>query len=47
MIIRFDKAKDEELMGKLGNLALVFDRDRMDIAFDEECTEQIREAWKF
>jgi hypothetical protein len=47
MIIRFDKAKDEESMGKLGNLALIFDRDRMDIAFDDECTEQIREAWKF
>jgi hypothetical protein len=47
MIIRFDKAKDEESMGRLGNLALVFDRDRMDIALDEDCTEQIRAAWKF
>ena len=47
MIVRFDKAKDEESMGGLDNIALKFDREAMDIKLDEKCTEQIREAWRF
>jgi hypothetical protein len=47
MIVRFDKAKDEESMGRLDNIALKFDREAMDIELDEKCTEQIREAWRF
>ena len=31
MIIRFDKAKDEESMGKIDDIAVKFDRDAMDI----------------
>ena len=46
MIIRFDKAKDEESMGRLDNIAVKFDREAMDIEVDEQCTEQIREAWR-
>jgi len=47
MLVRFDKAKDEETMGKIDNLVLRFDRDRMDIEVDPECTDEMREAWKF
>ena len=47
MILRVDKTKDEESMGQLVDMALMFDREAMDIELDKKCTEQIREAWRF
>ena len=47
MIIRFDKAKDEESMGKIDTIAVRYDRDAMNIMPDDAATEEIREAWRF
>jgi hypothetical protein len=47
MIVRFDKCKDEESMGRQDNMAFIYDRERMDITFDAQCTDEIREKWKF
>jgi hypothetical protein len=47
MMVRFDKAKDEETMGKIDNLVLKYHRDRMDIEVDAECTDEMREEWRF
>jgi hypothetical protein len=47
MIIRFDKAKDEESMGDIGDIAVAFDRDRIDLAYDSSATMELRnmEGW--
>jgi hypothetical protein len=47
MIIRFDKAKDEESMGDIGDIAVAFDRDRMDLAYDSSATMELcnMEGW--
>jgi hypothetical protein len=47
MIIRFDKAKDEESMGKIDTIAVRYDRNAMTIAPDEAATEEIRDLWRF
>jgi hypothetical protein len=47
MIVRFDKAKDEESMGKLGNVALKFDPQTMDIDIDVMATDEIQAKWRF
>jgi hypothetical protein len=41
MIIRFDKAKDEESMGKIDTIAVRYDRNAMDIKPDHAATEEI------
>jgi hypothetical protein len=45
MIIRFDKSKDEETMGELGDIAVRFNRDAMNIEFDAAATHDLREIW--
>jgi hypothetical protein len=45
MIIRFDKARDEESMGELGGIAVKFDRDAMNIELDPAASHDFREAW--
>ena len=47
MIIRFDKAKDEESMGDIGDIAVAFDRERMDLTYDSSATMELRnsEGW--
>jgi hypothetical protein len=47
MIVRFDKAKDEETMGKIDTIAVKYDRDRMDIDVDDDATTELRELWRF
>ena len=42
MIVRFDKCKDEEFMGAIGDIVLQFDRDRMDIAYDPMAMAELR-----
>jgi hypothetical protein len=42
MIIRFDKAKDEESMGEIGDIAVAFDRERMDLTYDSAATIELR-----
>ena len=46
MILRFDKAKDEENRGERADLALDFNRDSMDIKFDLRATQRLRKAWR-
>jgi hypothetical protein len=46
MILRFDKAKDEENRGERADLALDFDRSTMDIKFDLLATQRLRKAWR-
>lgn len=45
MVIRFDKAKDEETMGKLGTVACNFDAPRMGITFDASATAEVQDLW--
>ena len=40
MGVRFDKAKDEESMGKLDTIAVKYDRNAMNITMDVEATER-------
>jgi hypothetical protein len=47
MMLRFDKAKDEETMGRLDNMVLKYESDTMNIEHDAECTEEMRAEWKF
>jgi hypothetical protein len=47
MIIRFDKAKDEESMGKIDTIAVRYDRNAMEIKPDDAATEEIRDLWRF
>jgi len=47
MGVRFDKAKDEESMGKRDTIALKLDTKAMNITMDVEATEEIRELWRF
>jgi len=44
MIIRFDKAKDEESMGDIGDIAVAFDRERMDLTYDKSATMELRNS---
>ena len=46
MIIRFDKAKDEESMGEIGDIVVNYDRDTMNIELDAQCSEDLRAAWR-
>ena len=46
MVVKFDKAKDEESMGLRGALALNFDPQAMDIRMAEpEAVQAVREFW--
>jgi hypothetical protein len=44
MIIRFDKAKDEESMGEIGDIVVAFDRERMDLTYDGGATIELRRS---
>lgn len=46
MIIRFDKAKDEESMGDLADMVVEFDREKMTIAKDYACSDEIKLKWR-
>ena len=45
MVLHFDKAKDEEVMGRRGTVACGFDPKRMTLDADEGATQKAREAW--
>jgi hypothetical protein len=46
MIIRFDKAKDEESMGKIDDIAVKCDPYTMNMSLDLHCSDEIRKAWR-
>lgn len=46
MLLHFDKAKDEEVMGKRGTIACVFDPLRMSLTYDRGATEEARKSWR-
>ena len=46
MIIRFDKAKDEESMGKIDDIAVKFDPYTMNMLLDLRCSDEIRKVWR-
>ena len=45
MLIHFDKAKDEEIMGKRGTMACVFDPREMSLIEDKGATLEARKTW--
>lgn len=45
MLLHFDKAKDEEVMGKRGTIACVFDPLRMGLEEDRGATLEARKLW--
>jgi len=45
MVLHLDKAKDEEVMGRRGTVACVFDPKSMTLEADEGATAKAREAW--
>lgn len=46
MLLHFDKAKDEEVMGKRGTIACVFDPLNMSLAYDRGATMEARKSWR-
>ncbi len=46
MAIRFDKVKIEPDMGVTGSVAFRYDRERCDLHYDAEATEELRGIWK-
>jgi hypothetical protein len=47
MVIRFDKAKDEETMGEVGALACKFDRDGMSLIHDPIASTEASKLWQY
>ena len=45
MVLHFDKAKDEEVMGRRGTVACVFDAKSMTLTFDQGATVEARKSW--
>jgi hypothetical protein len=45
MVLHFDKAKDEEVMGRKGTVACVFDPKSMTLTEDKGATMKARESW--
>jgi hypothetical protein len=45
MLLHFDKAKDEEVMGQRGTVACVFDPKRMTLQEDPGATAKARQQW--
>jgi hypothetical protein len=45
MVLHFDKAKDEEVMGQRGTIACVFDAKAMALTFDQGATMEARKSW--
>jgi hypothetical protein len=45
MLLHFDKAKDEEVMGKRGTVACAFDPLKMSLTFDQGATMEARKLW--
>jgi hypothetical protein len=45
MVLHFDKCKDEEVMGRRGTIACVFDPRRMTLELDEGATAEARKLW--
>ena len=45
MVLHFDKCKDEEVMGRRGTVACVFDPKRMRLELDEGATVKARKLW--
>lgn len=46
MLLHFDKAKDEEVMGNRGTIACVFDPLNMQLTFDRGASMEARKSWR-